>query len=293
MKADMKVKSSPASFVKMIRAALKMWQCVAKYTTKPLLSQGVEGDVAMAKNCRRLSNVPGKKDQRTNIAFEDKTKLITPERVVVHTLSAPRVRVVALANWEAAPTFVLDEHVENNFSMVNTDGLLNKCNPFLSGKCRAHSDDDIVSEAPTVLTDCSAVPENDVESQKLDFVEEEVNEKTISATLETQAREGQGDQVSRQGNDLTTATILRNKNTPNVKRNKPTSRWICVGYGRYVKRAMKQRQRSCLPTSQSARDGLMVQTDTSAGTHYENNREMHTSDDVFAYQIVKMDSASL
>ncbi|CAH0491428.1 unnamed protein product [Peronospora farinosa] len=233
----MKVKFSPASFVKMIRAALKAWQCVAKYTTKPLLSQGVEGDVAMAKNCRRSFNVPGKKEQRINIALEDKIKLITPEKVIFYTLSAPRVRVVALANWEAAPTFVLDEHLRNSFFQENADGLLHKCNPFLSGKRRAHSDDDIVSETPTVSTDCSVIPESDVESQKLN---EEVKEKKISVTLETQTRKVKADQVYHQCNDVNTAMIQRNKNFHDTKPNKHTSHWMCVGYGRYIKQAVEQ-----------------------------------------------------
>ncbi|CAI5737490.1 unnamed protein product [Peronospora destructor] len=236
----MKVKTSPASFVEMIRAALKMWQCVAKYTTKPLLSQGVEGDMAMAKNCRRSFNIPGRKEQRVNIAFEDKIRLITPEKVIFYTPSAPRVRVVALANWEAAPTFVLDEHLGSSFPKVSADRLLNKCNPFLSGKRRAHSDDDILSEAPTVLTDSSAIPESDVDGQKLDFVEEEVKEKKISVTLENQTREAKVDQVFHQCDDPNTTKIRRNKNTQDTKPVKQTSRWICVGYGRYIKRAVKQ-----------------------------------------------------
>lgn len=195
----------------------------------------------MAKNTRRSFNAPGKIEQRINIALEDKMRLITPEKVICHTLSAPRVRVVALANWEAAPTFVLDEHLGKSFPKVSADRLLNKCNPFLSGKRKVRRDDDIVSEAPTVSTDCSAIPESDVKGQKVDFVEEEVKEKKLSVTPEKQMREVKVTQVSRQCNDPNMVKIQRNKNSQDIKPYKQTSRWSCVGYGRYVKCAVEQK----------------------------------------------------
>ncbi|CAH0482169.1 unnamed protein product [Peronospora belbahrii] len=226
----------------MFRTALKMWQNVVKYTTKPLLSQGVEGDVAMAKNSRRVFNGSRKKEEETHIAFEDKIKLITPDKVMLQTLSVPSVPVVALANWEAAPTFVLDKHLWQTFPKVSTDRLLNKCNPFLSGKGRAQSDDDIASETPTVSTDCSAVPDNDVvdDGQKVGIVNENViQEKTSIITLEQQVCGPMVEKVSTQCNESNVMEMMRNYKAQCIRpRKTQSSRWICVGYGRYVKLAV-------------------------------------------------------
>ncbi|KAF1784525.1 hypothetical protein GQ600_9161 [Phytophthora cactorum] len=152
------------------RAALRIWQFVIKYTTKPLLSQGVEGDLALANNSRRKSfakaSIPTKKngaDSDKHIAFDDMCKLVKPDKVALYTPPTS----------QSAPTFVLDEHLHNGFPKASTDRLLNKCNPFLSGKCRANSED-LTSEAPTVSTDCSTISENTVE--ELAIVEEEVND---------------------------------------------------------------------------------------------------------------------
>ncbi|GMF22332.1 unnamed protein product [Phytophthora fragariaefolia] len=121
--------------------------------------------MSMAKNSRRhFADAAGLSDkkgleQRKHVAFEDKYKLITPEKAARYVAPPRNVRVVALANWESAPTFVLDDHL---FPDVSTDRLLNKCNPFLSGKRRALSED-IASDTLTVSTDCSLAPTEDQE----------------------------------------------------------------------------------------------------------------------------------
>ncbi|KAG6620009.1 Methylmalonyl-CoA carboxyltransferase [Phytophthora cinnamomi] len=238
------------TLAKMTRAALKIWQIVARYTAKPVLCQGVEGDMAMAKNSRRefadadtcsLSAKEGL-EQRQHIAFEDKCKLITPEKAALYAAPPSRVQVVALANWESAPTFVLDDHLGEGFPEVSTDRLLNKCNPFLSGKRRALSDD-ITSEAPTVSTDSSTIPENDVEDQELSVVEEE--EADVADDQEpTTACVPIGENVATDEDitecksivaDLVTISVSADKAEPKKKK-KRTVRWVCVGNGRYIKR---------------------------------------------------------
>ncbi|KAG7380320.1 hypothetical protein PHYPSEUDO_007292 [Phytophthora pseudosyringae] len=231
------------TLAEMTRAALKIWQFVAKYTTKPLLCQGVEGDMAMANNSRRKSfadeSLPTKKDgadKGEHIAFDDMCKLIKPDKAALYTPPTPqRVQVVALANWESAPTFVLDEHLGKGFPKASTDHLLNKCNPFLSGKCRANSED-VASEAPTVSTNCSTIPENDVE--ELDIVEEEADKKE-SAALEEETCETQIEQVPIEC-ESTVADQLESKpvqesGVDEAEPKKQTPRWVCVGHGRWIK----------------------------------------------------------
>ncbi|KAG2788927.1 hypothetical protein JG687_00003776 [Phytophthora cactorum] len=256
------------AIAQMTRAALRIWQFVIKYTTKPLLSQGVEGDLALANNSRRKSyakaSIPTKKngaDSDKHIAFDDMCKLVKPDKVALYT--PPTSQVVALANWESAPTFVLDEHLHNGFPKASTDRLLNKCNPFLSGKCRANSED-LTSEAPTVSTDCSTISENTVE--ELAIVEEEVNdiEEKEPVPLKEENCETEAEQVSSESEGLINElesesaqqTAGEKKQTPrwvrgrwvkcNAEQTSTVSsspkteilwkvRWVQVGYGRYTK----------------------------------------------------------
>ena len=169
----MKAKFSLVALAKVTRAALKLWKRVAKYTTTPLLSQGVDGDMAMAQDSRRVFDARASNEQRPHIAFDDKLKLITPDEATLYSPPASPTKVVALANWETAPTFVLEDHLGNGFPKVSADRLLNKCNPFLSGKRRARSDDDTTSDAPTASTDGSTAPESGVKIR--DLVQDEVD----------------------------------------------------------------------------------------------------------------------
>lgn len=228
------------TLVKMTRAALKIWQSVANYTTKPLLCQGVEGDVAMVKNTRRVFAAPAKKEKGKHIAFDDKCKLITPDKAVLDAPPEPQVQVVALANWEAAPTFVLDEHLGTGFPKASTDRLLNKCNPFLSGKRRAQSADDLASEAPTVSTDFSTISEDDVEDQELDVVKEEVDaiEEKEPITLDDQTNDAKVELVSTQCESSNkTAQYV---GAIEAKSKKQAPRWVCVGHGYFIKRGADQ-----------------------------------------------------
>ncbi|KAI9922671.1 hypothetical protein PsorP6_001835 [Peronosclerospora sorghi] len=154
-------------------------------------------------NARRDFNpVPEKEEEKTHIAFEDKCKLLEPEQAMLCTPSAPRIQVVALANWERATTFVLDDHLQTNFPNVSADRLLNKCNPFLSGKRRVQKDDgDIGSEAPTTSTACSTLSENDGEEHELNMVEKEEHAVHTPPKSPKQTREGAGKPVSVPGSN--------------------------------------------------------------------------------------------
>ncbi|POM80986.1 Methylmalonyl-CoA carboxyltransferase [Phytophthora palmivora] len=215
----------------MTHVALKIWQFVAKYTTKPLLCQGVEGDMAMAKNARRVfPDESAQVEEGTHIAFDDKCKLITSDKAMLYTPPTPRVQVIALANWEFAPTFALDEHLVKGFPEASTDRLLNKCNPFLSGKRRARSED-LTSNAPTVSTDCSTIPENDVE--ELDAVEEEAD--LEKKTFEQEEEACEADQVPSPYESNVLINRSDSDSSADGKQKIPIPRWICVGHGRYVK----------------------------------------------------------
>ncbi|KAL7692368.1 hypothetical protein Plhal304r1_c006g0022721 [Plasmopara halstedii] len=109
----MKVKGSffrMKMLTKMTNAARKVWKAVVRYTAKPLLCQGVGSDMAMARNSRReefkdATKIGSKKQQ--HIAFDDMCKLVKPDTAPLYPIPAsPRCQVVALANWETAPTFV-------------------------------------------------------------------------------------------------------------------------------------------------------------------------------------------
>ncbi|KAE8961912.1 hypothetical protein PR001_g29888 [Phytophthora rubi] len=235
------------TLAKMTRAALKIWQIVARYTSKPLLCQGVEGDMAMAQNSRRLiADADSLSDktgvgQRQHIAFEDKCKLITPEKAALYAAPPSRVQAMALANWESAPSFVLDDHLGEGFPRVSSDRLLNKCNPFLSGKRRALSDD-IASEAPTVSTDCSAAPENDTEDQELSVVEEESD---VVDELEPITPDAPSDKDVTKCKSSVAAPTASDEARPDgvePKRKKKTFRWVCVANGRYIKREAESTQ---------------------------------------------------
>ncbi|EGZ24469.1 hypothetical protein PHYSODRAFT_487184 [Phytophthora sojae] len=231
------------TLAKMTRAALKLWQIVARYTTKPLLCQGVEGDMAMAKNSRRVfadadicslsAFERGVEPRQQHIAFEDKCKLITPEKAALYAAPPSRVQVVALANWESAPSFVLDDHLGKAFPRVSSDRLLNKCNPFLSGKRRALSDD-IGSEAPTVSTDCSAAPENDSEGLELSVVKEELD---VIDDLEDIVPATPSDEESSEDSATKEEVSTECKSSVVASVDEPKKfRWVRVGSGRYIKR---------------------------------------------------------
>ncbi|EEY57428.1 uncharacterized protein PITG_11278 [Phytophthora infestans T30-4] len=226
------------SIAQMTRAALKIWQFVIKYTTKPLLSQGVDGDMALARNSRRKSfdgaRLSTKKNgtvDENHIAFDDLCKLVKPDNAMLYTPpTSQRVQVVALANWESAPSFILDGHLHQGFPKASTDRLLNKCNPFLSGKRRANSED-LSSEAPTVSTDCSTIPEHIVE--ELDIVEEEedgVKEKE-PIPLKTEACETKVEQAPSSGTFQFESKSAQQK----THEKKQTQRWVCAGHGQWVK----------------------------------------------------------
>ncbi|KAK1932072.1 hypothetical protein P3T76_012572 [Phytophthora citrophthora] len=231
------------TLAQMTRAALKIWQFVAKYTTKPLLCQGVEGDMAMAKNSRRKSfadaSIPVKNgiNNEDHIAFDDMCKLIKPDKTAIYTPpTSQRVQVVALANWESAPTFVLDDYTGNGHSKASTDRLFNKCNPFLSGKRRANSED-LTSEAPTVSTDCSTIPEYeigelDIVAEETDNMEEEkpsvMEEGTSETKVEPNVKESEESLTNEPKSD-----ILAPKSA--VEPKKQTAQWACVGHGSWVK----------------------------------------------------------
>ncbi|GMF19462.1 unnamed protein product [Phytophthora lilii] len=249
------------TLAKMTRAALKIWQFVARYTTKPLLCQGVEGDMAMAKNSRRVfatADVPAKagEEPRNHIAFDDKCKLLTPEKAALYTPPAPQLQVVALANWESAPTFVLDGHLGKGFPKASTDRLLNKCNPFLSGKRSVQRDDDISSEASTVTTDCSTIPENDLEDHELDIVEEEVDiveeEKPLTLEQHSQADDCTADPIVNECDSNVGGLIRSFQKNTKPKTHKQELRWVCVGHGRYVKKV----------TAQAPKPSLSKETET-------------------------------
>ncbi|KAH7477298.1 hypothetical protein KRP22_001211 [Phytophthora ramorum] len=234
----MKAERTFVTLDNMTRAAPKIWQFVAKYTAKSLFCHGVDGDIAMAKNSRRVfadASSPTKKRPKkgTHIAFDDKCKLITPDNAALYVPPAPRAQVVALANWESAPTFVLDEQLGEGFSKASADRLLNKCNPFLSGKRRALSDD-ISSETPTVSTDCSTIPEIENEDQELDVVEEE------ETVIDEQETVTLNEQTSGAIQCETTDTSLVDSQTlqtsaVELEMKKQVPRWVCVGHGRYVR----------------------------------------------------------
>ncbi|ETL29283.1 hypothetical protein F442_17933 [Phytophthora nicotianae P10297] len=233
------------SIAQMTRAALRIWQFVIKYTTKPLLSQGVEDDMAMAKNSRRKSfagaSLPTKKngaEMEEHIAFDDMCKLVQPDKTALYTPpTSQRIQVVALANWESAPTFVLDEHLHQGIPKASTDRLLNKCNPFLSGKRRANSED-LTSEAPTVSTDCSTIPENAVE--ELDIVEEEVDdiEEKEAAPIKTDICETKVEQVPTESEGAVDQSESKLAQQQTDK--KKASRWVWAGHGRWVKHNAEQ-----------------------------------------------------
>ncbi|KAE9013029.1 hypothetical protein PF010_g9180 [Phytophthora fragariae] len=232
---------------KMTRAALKIWQIVARYTSKPLLCQGVEGDMAMAQNSRRviadadsLSDKTGV-EQRQHIAFEDKFKLIMPEKAALYAAPPSRVQAMALANWESAPSFVLDDHLGEGFPRVSSDRLLNKCNPFLSGKRRALSDD-IASEAPTVSTDCSMTPENDTEDHELSVVKEESDVVDELEPIAPHAPSDEAVTTCKSSVAAPTASDEARLDGVEPKRKKKTSRWVCVANGRYIKREAESTQ---------------------------------------------------
>ncbi|KAL3672248.1 hypothetical protein V7S43_002908 [Phytophthora oleae] len=238
------------TLAQMTRAALKIWQFVAKYTTKPLLCQGVEGDIALAKNSRRKSfadtSISAKKREEEHIAFDDMCKLIQPDKTAIYTLpTSQRVQVVALSNWESAPSFVLDDYTGNGLPKASTDRLLNKCNPFLSGKRRANSED-LTSEAPTVSTDCSTIPEYDI--GELDIVEEEagnVEEKPVEMVT---SKPNVGQVVAECESNEANLINDPKGDTPDPKSaaetKKQTPQWVCVGHGSWVKAGVDQSQKN-------------------------------------------------
>ncbi|CAI5733971.1 unnamed protein product [Hyaloperonospora brassicae] len=257
----MKAKFSLAALAKVTRAALKLWKRVAKYTTTPLLSQGVDGDMAMAQDSRRVFDARASNEQRPHIAFDDKLKLITPDEATLYSPPASPTKVVALANWETAPMFVLDDHLGNGFPKVSADRLLNKCNPFLSGKRRARSDDDTTSDAPTASTDGSTAPESgvkirDLVQDEVDPVEERSSDIQRGLRLELNevdpVEEGGFDTQRELRLDATEEQVSRSFDTSateNVvsakKPSKRTSLWVCVGHGRYIKRGRHFPRKLC------------------------------------------------
>uniref|UniRef100_A0AAV1VFH1 Uncharacterized protein n=1 Tax=Peronospora matthiolae TaxID=2874970 RepID=A0AAV1VFH1_9STRA len=236
----MAVKFSFKALAKVTRAALKIWHRVAKYTTKPLLSQGVDGDMAMAQDSRRVFDTRAQLERRTHIAFDDKLKLLTPDEATVYPPPASPTKVVALANWEAAPTFVLDDHLGNGFPRVSADRLLNKCNPFLSGKRRARSDDDTTSDAQTASTDGSIVLENGVKTRDDGTDEVDIAEKRGSSTHQKVAMQAKGEQISAPCFDA-----CAKEDVEAAKPSKRPSCWVCVGHGRYVKRGRPFPRKLC------------------------------------------------
>ncbi|CEG46730.1 uncharacterized protein PHALS_03415 [Plasmopara halstedii] len=208
---------------------MKVWKAVVKYTTKPLLCQGVDSDMAMAKNSRReefkdASKFGSKKQQ--HIAFDDMCKLVKQDTAALYALPAsPRCQVVALANRETAPTFALDDHSTHDFSKASADKLLNKCNPFLSGKHRAKSED-LASEAHTVSTDCSTIQEKDVVESNVVKEDVEIKEMRESTTkLSVFARDHNYASLIHQFENMSVQAYAEEHN----------SHWESVGYGRWVK----------------------------------------------------------
>ncbi|KAG1703950.1 hypothetical protein DVH05_006956 [Phytophthora capsici] len=253
------------TLAQMTRAALKIWQFVAKYTTKPLLCRGVEGDMALAKNSRRTS-IPVKTNginDEDHIAFDDMCKLIKPDKTTIYTPpTSQRVQVVALANWEAAPTFVLDDYTGNGHSKASTDRLFNKCNPFLSGKRRANSED-LTSEAPTVSTDCSTIPEYEI--GELDIVEEEAGnvEEEKPVTMEEATSETKAEQIV----DESEINKELRTNEPDsdipvlesgAKLKKQTPQWVCVGHSSWVKAGVEESPKLNLTSSRKTGDSWKV-----------------------------------
>ncbi|KAE9344349.1 hypothetical protein PF008_g9266 [Phytophthora fragariae] len=164
-----------------------------------------------------------------------------PEKAALYAAPPSRVQAMALANWESAPSFVLDDHLGEGFPRVSSDRLLNKCNPFLSGKRRALSDD-IASEAPTVSTDCSMTPENDTEDHELSVVKEESD---VVDELEPIAPHAPSDEAVTTCKSSVAAPTASDEARPDgvePKRKKKTSRWVCVANGRYIKREAESTQ---------------------------------------------------
>ncbi|KAG7397820.1 hypothetical protein PHYBOEH_012082 [Phytophthora boehmeriae] len=246
------------ALAKMTRAALKIWQFVARFSTKLTLCQGLEGDLMMAKNSRRVSvdKTPFNNDseKEPSIAFDDKRKLINPEMSLF--IPGPQVQVVALADWESAPTFVLDEQWGKRVPVASKDSLLNKCNPFLSDnrsiKRLQLKDYDNMSEAPTMSTDCSSIPESSVDTDEMEDHQEGIEDKeeVVPVTADDNiaypmnSDESVGAGIFRQserckrffleGHGLTDAALEQStaKQAKSVNR---SSRWVCVGHGRYAK----------------------------------------------------------
>ncbi|TDH70616.1 hypothetical protein CCR75_008329 [Bremia lactucae] len=238
---------------------LQLWQSVVKFSAKPLLCQGVESDIALARDSRRVSAAKNglvsskmtSEEKDTHIAFDDMCKLVHPDSAALYKLpTSSRVQVVALANWELAPTFALDEHLGIEFPNASADRLLNKCNPFLSGKRRGDSVD-LTSEAQTVSTDSSVVPERDVD--ELDIVKEE--EDNTSEEFELLKTDGGNAWKAKDQGIFSThpegvvASLAnqfesRSNQRPGSGAEKHPSHWMCIGYGRYVKQRQRDYTRS-------------------------------------------------
>lgn len=202
-----------------------MWQVVVKYSATPLLCQGMESDVAMATNSRRQAlaeTTPnGLTKHHPHIAFDDMCKVV--ERYALPP--SPRAPVVALADWESAPTFALDDHLGVGFPEASADRLLNKCNPFLSGKRRANSED-LTSEALTVATDSSTMQERDADDATLVQPEgETIKQHKHPSELTTAAKDHSCASLIRRFEHLTAQSQIEEHR----------AHWDCVGYGRWVK----------------------------------------------------------
>ncbi|RLN55795.1 hypothetical protein BBP00_00008325 [Phytophthora kernoviae] len=223
-------------------------------------------------NSRRVSadKTPAKKDseKETNIAFDDKRKLIKPETSLF--IPGPQVQVIALADWESAPTFLLEEKWGKRVPVASKDSLLNKCNPFLSDnrsiKRLRLKEYDNMSEAPTMSTDCSSVPEGYVEEdtaeiedhQEEDGVIEEqagvIKEQPASDDLQTPLTNDINyskpiDPATNSSKSAGVGLIRRFESCkpeqqPNANKDEPVHRsfrWVCGGHGRYVKVDLQQR----------------------------------------------------